>query len=142
MYRIATLASILLSAAFSAQGQNSVEFEIQPVKTLSGVIRVAVYDHPDQWPHQPFRSYKFKKDSVQDRILTVTVKDLAPGEYAFTILDDENNSGGMEYNRLGIPLEGYGFGNNVRPFLKAPPYEKCTIVIKKGKNHIKLLIRH
>ena len=40
------------------------------------------------------------------------VQDLAPGRYALSAFHDENDNGELDTNLLGIPSEGYGFGND------------------------------
>ncbi|MCD6331973.1 MAG: DUF2141 domain-containing protein [Bacteroidales bacterium] len=140
--RTILLFAILTGWVIESHAQTRIQVDISPVKSLKGVVRIAVYSNPCQYPRNPFRTYNFKKDSVKNRVLHGVINDLPPGKYAFTLLDDKNESGDMDYNLLGIPTEGYGFGNNVRAFLKAPDYEKCVIRIRPGLNHINLIIRN
>jgi uncharacterized protein (DUF2141 family) len=44
----------------------------------------------------------------------------APGRYALVMFQDANGDGDLNLGPFG-PKEGYGFSNNVRPFLTAPP---------------------
>jgi uncharacterized protein (DUF2141 family) len=44
----------------------------------------------------------------------------SPGRYALVMFQDANGDGDLNLGPLG-PKEGYGFSNNARPFLTAPP---------------------
>ncbi|WP_063922681.1 DUF2141 domain-containing protein [Azospirillum argentinense] len=50
----------------------------------------------------------------------VTVPDVPPGTYALRAYHDENGNGQLDRNLLGVPREGFGFGNDA-PVLLAPP---------------------
>ena len=53
--------------------------------------------------------------------------DLPPGVYAVNAFHDENNNGKFATNFIGLPLEGYGFSNDVRPnLLSAPSFNKAA----------------
>jgi uncharacterized protein (DUF2141 family) len=49
------------------------------------------------------------------------------GEYAIALYHDKNNNAVCDSNFFGIPTEGFGFSNNVRPFLSAPSFRKAKI---------------
>ncbi|WP_247895779.1 DUF2141 domain-containing protein [Azospirillum brasilense] len=50
----------------------------------------------------------------------IAVPDLPPGTYALRAYHDENGNGRLDRNLLGVPREGFGFGNDA-PVLLAPP---------------------
>ena len=54
---------------------------------------------------------------------------VVPGTYALATFHDENGNGTFDKNFLGIPEEGYGFSNGVRPFLSAPPFSAAAFVV-------------
>jgi uncharacterized protein (DUF2141 family) len=53
-------------------------------------------------------------------------KALPPDTYALTVFHDENGDGKFN-RRLGYPLEGYGFSNNVNPRFSAPSFDQCKV---------------
>jgi uncharacterized protein (DUF2141 family) len=83
-----------------------------------------------------------KKDSLNNGILEIVIKDLKPGQYGLCFLDDENGSGQMDSNRIGIPQEGFGFANNPKPFLKKPDYDRVLFQLKPGLNIMELITRY
>jgi uncharacterized protein (DUF2141 family) len=68
-------------------------------------------------------------EPANDKKCTFIIKDLKPARYAVRYYHDENLSGEMEINRLGKPLEGYGFSNNVTAPFSMPPFEKWIFKI-------------
>jgi len=59
-----------------------------------------------------------------------------PGKWAFSVLDDENKSGKMEYNLIGIPKEGVGFSNYFLHGLHRPVFNDFCFVITKNETRI------
>jgi len=53
------------------------------------------------------------------------------GSYAVAIFHDENSDGVCNTNFLGIPEEGYGFSNNIKPLLSAPTFDEAKVSVKK-----------
>jgi uncharacterized protein (DUF2141 family) len=118
---------ILLQCASTAYSQKlDLPVTISGLRSDMGLIRLGLYDHPEQFPNDPLRSFTFEKTSLVNGVIKVVLKGLVPGEYAITLLDDEDENNQMNYKLLRIPREGYGFSNNIKPGLKCPPYKKCT----------------
>ena len=53
------------------------------------------------------------------------------GEWGFSVLDDENNSGKMEYNLIGMPREGFGFSDYFLTGLHRPVFKDFSFKIEK-----------
>lgn len=54
-------------------------------------------------------------------------RDLAKGRYAVVAFHDENGNGKLDVNFLGMPLEAYGFSNNVFGQAAAPSFDKAAL---------------
>ena len=55
------------------------------------------------------------------------VQDLAPGRYALSAFHDENDNGELDTNLMGIPSEGYGFGNDASAAFGPPSFEAAAV---------------
>ena len=55
------------------------------------------------------------------------VEDLAPGRYALSAFHDENDNGELDTNLMGIPSEGYGFGNEASAAFGPPSFEAASV---------------
>lgn len=128
---------------FSSYQEKAVlDIKISNIRNHKGVILLSVYTAPDQFPYHPLKTYEVKKDSLAKGIIHTSIRDLSPGQYALGLLDDENRSGQMEYNMIGIPQEGFGFTNNPKLFLKRPDYDRVLFKIYPGINRIQLIVRY
>lgn len=59
------------------------------------------------------------KAEIKDGKISVTFKDIEPGNYAVMVLHDENDNERMDMEPNGMPKESYGMSNN--PMLYGPP---------------------
>jgi uncharacterized protein (DUF2141 family) len=112
------------------------------IRSDKGLIRLALYNHADQFPHDPGRKYEFPKNPLDKGELHILLKDIPPGRYAISILDDEDGNDKMKFNLLRIPKEGYGFSNNVSPGLKSPGFDECSFLIEDEDIRLEIEIRY
>jgi uncharacterized protein (DUF2141 family) len=63
------------------------------------------------------------------------------GEYGVAAMHDENKSGNMDYNLIGLPKEIYGFSNNKRPVFGPPGFKACRFVIDKPVVKIRITLK-
>ncbi len=70
---------------------------------------------------------------------SVTFAGLAPGRYAVNGFHDANGDGELGTNLLGIPTEGYGFGNGAAGSFGPPDFEAASIAVQ-GKASVDLPI--
>ena len=112
---------------------STLEVKLSNIRNSDGHIFVFIYAYENQYPYKPYKHYKVKKDKVKDGNLIVTISNLQiENEFAITIIDDENDNQDLD-RWLGIPKEGYGFSNNIRPFLSLPDYSDLVIDLSISK---------
>lgn len=100
----------------------SINVKVTNIKNTKGVIRIGIINKAEDFPYDAFIG---KKVPISGDSVNVKFTDLAPGEYAIAVHHDENCNDKMDKNRLGVPLEGYCFSNNIQAFV-APPKFKFT----------------
>lgn len=64
---------------------------------------------------------------------TVIFEDLAPGNYAVSIIHDENEDGTINTGTFGIPTEGFGFSRNPDIQTRAPRFSEAAVLVV-GRN--------
>jgi uncharacterized protein (DUF2141 family) len=64
------------------------------------------------------------------------------GDYAMVAFHDANSNGKLDLGLLGIPMEGYGFSNNVRPILHAPSFESVAFQAAPGDTHLRIKLHY
>jgi uncharacterized protein (DUF2141 family) len=65
----------------------------------------------------------------------------APGRYAVVMFQDANGNGDLDVGPFG-PREGYGFSNNVRPFLRAPSLASASFTAGPGDTRLQIRARY
>lgn len=61
---------------------------------------------------------------------SVTITGLEPGRYAVNGFHDSDGDGDLDTNLLGIPTEGYGFGNGATGLFGPAGFDASSIVLK------------
>lgn len=115
-------------AAVTPTQQCALLVHVTGFRNQKGVAGGTVFNSPDGWPENNAKAYHHEHVAIVDRKATLPFT-LPPGKYAVAVLHDENENQKMDRNWLGIPKEGFGFANNPHVGLKAPPYDKATVLV-------------
>ncbi len=126
--RLIIFALLLISTHFSQAQTANLTINIPNIKSTEGTIHIGLYNKEEHFPHSgsEFRKLVLKATAPA---FTYTIKNLPPGEYALAVYHDINGDGKINRNLLGVPKEGYGFSNNVKPFLSAPSFDKVKFLV-------------
>lgn len=110
-----------------AFGQNEIRVTIHNISPQSGSIRVGLFTNEKD----------FLKNAIEGKVVKVTGKEaqvvfenLADGEYAVSIIHDENENGKLDTNFIGLPTEGFAFGNNAMGTFGPPSFDKSKVDLK------------
>lgn len=115
---------------------------VHNIKSSEGLVRVAVFKDSYNFNIEPDFAFAFNKEEIENGQLECTFQ-LPKGQYAFSLLDDKNENNSMEFNKLGIPKEGFGFSNNAKIRLfKAPKFEKCKVSIEENQHVWQIKMRY
>lgn len=129
MYRL--LVTTVLSGLVAAQ-VSAADFtiEIRGVRSADGQVYVAVHG-PASKATFPSGNGAVAGDRQPAHVgaLRFVVNDLSPGRYAVTAFHDENDNGELDTNLLGIPTEGYGFGNDASATFGPPKFEAAAVTV-------------
>lgn len=113
------------------------------LRSDSGSVRCSLYDDAEGFPEGQKHVVARSRALPSGKGATCTFA--APGRgkrYAVVIHHDENDDGKFQRNALGMPLEGYGFSNNVRPVVAAPSFEACAFTFKSGEHELGVTARY
>lgn len=129
-------------------GNHRLVVKVTGLKPLKGDLYIALHSKPAyfQVPDSALvkRIVKIGKETE-----TIVLDNIPEGHYAIAIYHDENLNGKLDANKMGIPMEGYGFSNNPK-MSGRPKFEQAafdfsgndTIVINmiysKGPNQKKV----
>ncbi len=124
------IAAILFTQLSYAQ---TVSCEISDIQSTKGDIIIGIFKDSESFELlKPFKKIKLSKSKIKNGVLNIKVN-LSPGEYGFTILDDVNKSGEMDYGFFGIPDEGFGFSNYYHTGLSSPDFSDFKFKITENQ---------
>lgn len=93
--------------------------------TKGGVLHVGLHREPGAgFPGPSQFTNQTVRLSGEESILSF---DAPPGTYAVAVFHDANANGRMDSNFLGMPKEGYGVSNDVRPKFRAPRFSEAAV---------------
>jgi len=111
----------------------TLKIDLSNIRNNKGYIYIFIYQYNNQYPYNPYKHYKVDKSKVKNGILIAQISNLEfKNNYAISIIDDENNNKDLD-RWLGIPHEGYGFSNNIKPFLSLPNFNDLCFEFNKSK---------
>ncbi|HVA78232.1 MAG TPA: DUF2141 domain-containing protein [Candidatus Binataceae bacterium] len=91
-----------------------------------GKVKCAIYNSPDGFPTDRSKITQSAASPVTGDRGVCVFKGLPPGNYAVAAFQDEDGTGKMRKNMLGIPQEVYGFSNDARNSLSAPSFDQAA----------------
>lgn len=131
---------ILLVAFFAQPSSSTLELEIGEFRNTKGHVLISVFDNADDYPENEGKAIANKKVKVTQKIQTITIDNLSPGEYAVVFLHDENGNQEMDTNFVGAPMEGYGASNDAVNTFSAPKYGDAKFLLGEEKKSLTLKI--
>ena len=141
LYRLFLLGSFILifSGAKPPPQEYKLTIKVSGIKKIKGNIITGMYNNNEDWLIVGKEFIK-KVNQIHEVEETIIFKDLQKGKYAISLYQDEDQDDQIKKNIIGIPKEGYGFSNNVKPWFKAPSYKNAAFIVSNDTTiHIKLI---
>jgi len=130
--------AFLLSAAGASASAADLTITVEGVASADGQLMVAVYNSAETFRGKPFRA---RMAPASPGAVTVEVKDLPVGDYAFAVYHDANRNGKLDLNAVGMPVEDYAFSNNAMGNRGAPGYEQARFQVPAGGAAVSVNLR-
>ena len=123
---------ISLFTVLCSNNNPELTLNISNIKSFKGELIIGVFDNETTFLKDgaAFKNYTIIVDKSTE---TLVIKNLPKGEYAISLYHDENSDNECNLNFLGIPKEGYGFSNNIKPKFSAPSYKDCKFSLVENK---------
>ena len=129
--------------ADSPPAEDKIVVRVSGLRNDNGSVRCSLYDNAEGFPTDQKHVVARVRAVPKDKGATCTFKSPKRGQkYAAVIHHDENDDGVFQRGALGMPLEGYGFSNNVRPVLSAPSFEACQFSFGGGQTSLTINARY
>lgn len=119
--------------------QSQLVVVVQGLKNTNGTVRIGLFDNEKDFLKKAVIG---KVALIEGKDVTVVFSDVKPGTYAISVIHDENGNGILDTNGIGIPKEGFGFGNNAMGVVGPPSFNKASITIGNERVHQALRIKY
>lgn len=94
-----------------------------------GVARITLFDQQKGFPDQYKLALDYGDSPITDRISEYIFHQVSYGAYSVGIFHDEDSNGKLKTNFLGMPREGVGVSNNIKPRFGAPKFKDCLFSV-------------
>jgi uncharacterized protein (DUF2141 family) len=119
-----TLAGFLPLPALSS----TLSVAVKAPRATEGQLGCALYASAEGFPMVPEKAERQWYPATPEGV-TCVYTNLKPGVYAVAVSHDTNGNKVVDTNLLGIPVEGWGVSNNVRPTLRAPKFDEAAFQV-------------
>lgn len=110
--------------------------KIHNFRNNNGVVFVTLFDTTSAKDYPSTKhSICTKQTKITGLNALVIFDSLLIGNYAILLHHDEDNDGKLKTGMFGMPKEGIGFSNNIRPGFGPPKFKEAKFEISK-KNQI------
>ena len=140
-YVLSTYVNVSFTSPVLAQsgGEATIILKVTGLRSEKGQVRIAVFNSSEKWlGEDPVYSSTI---NVDGQSVTLKFTNVPNGDYGIAVFHDENKNGKMDKNFLGIPLEPYGFSNNVRVTFGPPKWENAKFGVKSPTTDVSIEVR-
>lgn len=144
MKKIYALILPLVATACSAfaQSPTTLTIRIENVVKVEGQVLVGLFNNADGFPEDREQMVDYKIAKVTEEVIVVEFSGLAPGNYAFSVVQDYNENYKMDKTFFGLPKEPYAFSNNYVPKISAPDFYDCSFKLSSGSQSKTVQLLH
>lgn len=100
-------------------------FVVRNLRSDRGQVMGSLYDRPERWVREG-DAVATCRVAIRAHEARCTFQNVRPGRYAFAFAHDEDGDGRFDRDVLGLPNEGYGFSNDVRPQMSVPSFQSAS----------------
>lgn len=129
----------------SSQENSSADFTLtialSDARNDKGRLVVGLFASKEDFPRQG-RALRSTALPLTGGNAVVTFSGLAPGVYAVAVLHDENSNSKMDFNFLGMPLEGFGFSNDAPVSFGPPSFADAAFKLVARRSRVPIQVRY
>lgn len=116
--------------------RGTIELVISGTATDEGVIQLLIFDQEKGWPESLDDAWKMATIPIKNGVARKTIADVPAGNYAVTVFHDQDEDGEIRKNKVGYPLDNFGFSTNPSLIFGVPSFSKCSQQVVAGQKTI------
>jgi uncharacterized protein (DUF2141 family) len=129
-------------AADTLAAQAAICVEVEGLRNDRGDVKIALFQKSEGFPGRPEKALRRLTVPVVDKHARGEFSGIPAGEYAVSVIHDENKSGTLDTNFYGMPLEGVGVSNNVQGRFGPPSFNDARFQQGTGEQTLKIRIKY
>ena len=134
-------ATICVTAAQQPpQEQSVIVVKITGFRNDKGQVICALFSSAADFPKNMDKARAVTKSQISGRQAVCEFAGVAPGTYGVSVIHDENSNGKLDTNFMGLPKEGVGSSNNVRPHFGPPKFAAAAFTFTGGKLELSITV--
>jgi uncharacterized protein (DUF2141 family) len=131
----------LSTLGFAGQNLGKIVVKIEGFKNNNGVVHICIFDTSGRKDFPcPNHVVASKKIIISDLRALAEFDSIPYGQYAISMYHDEDGDGKLKTNILGMPVEGIGFSNNVRPKLGPPSFKDAAFYLNSERMELTISV--
>jgi uncharacterized protein (DUF2141 family) len=134
----------LCSAPLSVKAENPVgriEVCIDNIRNSNGIVGVALFSTKKGFPDKNSMATEGRSVPAGKRC-EVVFENVPFGNYAVSVLHDENSNGKMDKGFLGIPKEGFGTSNNPEIKMGPPAFSDSSFNLESKELNLNISMKY
>ncbi len=119
----------MFSTSPSTANALTLSVRIEKVKPVTGVLYISLFNSAEGYPGEYKKAFRTANREVSESVEVFRFDDLPAGEFAVSILHDENRNGKMDFMLIGAPAEGYGASNDAHSWFGPPRWDDARFYL-------------
>ena len=129
---------VLIMPALAADNELDLTVKIGGGTPGTGQMIVSLFDSEETYLKSPADQQFVPVDNAGRS--EAIFSGLAAGDYAVSVIYDENGDGKLNVNLFRLPTEKTGFSNNAKPRMGPPAFEKARFDLSAGNTTIDIVL--
>ena len=137
------MASLLVAlAAPFVRAEDLIHIEVVGLHNSKGQVGCSLYPSAEGFPNKPDKAVRNIMVPIKDQKAVCDFKGLAKGTYAVSAMHDEDSSGKMEFNDMGIPSKGVGASKDAKGDMGPPKFKDASFDYPGGRKDLTIHIQY
>ena len=124
-----TVEGAVVNASADDAAPGSLSLRLSGFHSAEGQVLVALFRGEHGFPGKPGQAVQTAVTKISNGRARLELEGLAPGEYAVSVVHDENSNDILDTNWVGMPKEGIGTSNNAKGRMGPPKYRDAKFTI-------------
>jgi uncharacterized protein (DUF2141 family) len=142
---VAWLILIVIAGMISphrAKAEDLIHVEVTGLRNDTGQVGCNVYSSAAGFPTDTSKALHGVLSPIKNKKASCDFSGLPAGRYAVSVMHDENSSGKVETNFLGIPKEGVGASNDAKASMGPPKFDDAAFDYAGGRKDLPVHIQY